>query len=691
MHKPPSTPHSVRRDDPPQRRGVHPIQSVIRHRWIALALLAAVALIAIPVLASLQSPVFFAESVFMVSPVTKNPGEDREFALPRYGEFVNQQLLLVVREDVCLDALDRLGEARSAWRRDGESMRDAAVRLSRALQVSRIPETSYVAVGLEASREEGLVVVVNAVMEAYLDRAKGQTLYGLDARTEILKRRVSELQDEIRAKTDQLSRWSKELGVPTMESAMLSPMIDEMERSQRDAKARRVAAEARLGGVEARYQVLKEANTADRTVLVPDAELLQVRTVLLARKSELKAKLFGLTPEHEGRKAIESEIGEIDAELQREEKAALDRQIRLAASKLEEARANGLVLAQAELAEAKRYEQVVGQELAELKEKVFRLYPESQGLQQEVDRLRRQLGIVQERLDAMRLETHAPGFVQLAMPASMTEVPPGRRTLKGIVLLAGLAAFLVVMVPVTLDLIRDRVRSDSDVEGAVISIPLWKGNRDNEPAAGDQLRRLALALDRERRLHNRASFVFTSVLPGAGTSQIVLDLARELREVGVSVLAIEANPMRPDPRFAGAPGRPGLALGLDRGARIADLIIPSDGDLPERISIGSPEGRTNLPGLEKLDALLAQATERYAAVLIDAPPILQSADAEFLASRAQAVVLIVEAERTPVASLNRATRILRQAGANLVLTVMNRVRMWRDQGHKSAIAFLQSP
>jgi succinoglycan biosynthesis transport protein ExoP len=681
---------SIAGDAPSSRRMVRPLHSIIRHRWVALSLAAAVAVAAIPVLAKLRRPVYRAESVFMVSPATKSPGEDRESLLPRYAEFVNQQLLLVNREDVCLEALDRLGNARSAWQGPDESMQEAAARLSASLQVSRVPSTTYVAVGLNSARRDGLVDILNAVMKAYMDRAKVQTHYGLDARSEAVGRRVTELQDEIRAKSDQLARWAKDLDIPSMEPGMLARLIEETQRIPGEAQERRIAAEARLAGVEARYKVLKEATAADRTVLVPDAELLQIRTVLLGRRNELKAKLFGLTGEHEGRKAVESEIADIDSELAREEKSALDRQIRLAASKLEESRANELVVAQAEVADAKRYEQVVGEQKGALREKILRVYSDSQVIQQEVERQRRQLGIAQERLDAMRLETQAPGYVQLVTSAALSEVPSDRRLLKGVGAMAGLALFLVFVVPIVMDLMRDRVRSDSDVEGAALAIPQWKGDRSSDPVVGDQLRRLALALDRERRIHNRSAFVFTSVLPGAGTTQLVLDIARELGEFGVSALAIEANALKPDARFS-PNGHPGLCAGMSKGIRASEMVVLGDEALPDRIAVGATEGRTTLSGLEKIDSFLGQVLGRYQAVLIDAPPILKSADAEYLASRGQAVVLVVEAERTPIADLDRANRILRQAGANVVLTVMNRARRWKDQGQSSAVALAEQP
>jgi succinoglycan biosynthesis transport protein ExoP len=223
----------------------------------------------------------------------------------------------------------------------------------------------------------------------------------------------------------------------------------------------------------------------------------------------------------------------------------------------------------------------------------------------------------------------------------------------------------------------------------VISIPTWKGDRDADPAVGDQLRRLALALDRERRMNNRAAFVFTSVLPGSGTTELVLDVTRELGKIGVSALAVEANAFKPDPRYC-ANGHPGLAVGMPRGIAADEMVNISNENLPDRIAIGATEGRTTLSGLDKFDALLGDILKRYQAVLIDSPPILQSSDAEFLATHGQAVVLVVEADRTPVAAMEKANRILRQDGAHVILTVMNRARNWKDQGHHDSVVAAES-
>ena len=668
------------------RKGIHPVQSVIRHRWIALSVIGAAVLAVGPAISMLRRPSFVAEAVLMVSPVTKTL-EDRESALPRYTEYVNQQAMMVSREDVSMEALDRLGDGRSRWQLAGESLRDTALRLSLSLKVTRVPETSYISVSIERSHREGLADLINAVVKAYLDRAKTQAMSGVDTRTEVLTRRVADLQDEIRIKTDQLTTMSKELGVPGMDNTMLTPLMTEMDRARREAETRRVQAEARLAGVDARFKVLS-ANQADRSTLDPDPELLQLRTLLLARKGDLRSKLLGLTPEHEGRKSVEAAIEEIDAELKREEKAALERQIRAAIAKLEETRDQERSLAQAELAQAKKYEEVIAQETAALNEKLLRLFPEAQGVRQEVDRLRAALGTAQGRLDSLRLEPYAPGFVQLVMPAAVSEVSTAQRAMKGVALLVAAALFMAVAAPVVFDMARNRVRGAEDLEGVVISIPAWKGDRRRDPGFCDQLRRLTLALDRQRRLHNKSAFVFTSVLPGGGTSQLVLDVAGELGKFGVMALAIEANALKPDPKYR-VNGHPGLAVGMSKGIRASEMVNLGDGELPDRIGVGPTEGRTTLAGLEKIDSFLGQVLGRYQAVLIDAPPILQSADTEYLASRGQAVVLVVEEDRTPVSEVERANQILHHVGANVVLTVMNRSRRWKDQGPTSSVALTE--
>lgn len=70
--------------------------------------------------------------------------------------------------------------------------------------------------------------------------------------------------------------------------------------------------------------------------------------------------------------------------------------------------------------------------------------------------------------------------------------------------------------------------------------------------------------------------------------------------------------------------------------------------------------------------LLRQAKERYDCIVIDCPPIASDGSAAFLASRASAVILVVEAERLRREVIQRAVAQLEDAGANILGAVLNK-------------------
>lgn len=71
--------------------------------------------------------------------------------------------------------------------------------------------------------------------------------------------------------------------------------------------------------------------------------------------------------------------------------------------------------------------------------------------------------------------------------------------------------------------------------------------------------------------------------------------------------------------------------------------------------------------------VLQEAAAQYDVVLIDAQPLMISADTEYLARNADATVLIVESSRTKRGHLTRAARLLERLAVPGVSVVLNRV------------------
>jgi uncharacterized protein involved in exopolysaccharide biosynthesis/MinD-like ATPase involved in chromosome partitioning or flagellar assembly len=679
---------------PPSSRKINVAQSIRRHKLMCFLIFLSVAVLAVPVvyLRSGRS-IYFTESILDVSPIVpKNLIEDRELQLPRYEEFVNQQLSTIVRQEVALEALERMKEQHVAWQWPGEPNRSAADRLSFSLVVKRVPNTTYLSVGMEGSQPGGLAEVVNAVVSAYLQRLKNQLFYDLGLRLEALNKHKLELQEEIRIKTELLARWAKELGVIGIDNRTADdPAARAQERTFVDIRTRRIEAEARLASIELRHEQLRKADLTPeaRAQLSTDVELNTRRAALLARKTELKTKLVGLTPEHEGRSAIDRAIASLDAELERADREALGRikealEFRRAAKFVEEFQA-----AELDVQQTKRLEETLNTEADAEGGRTARLnshYYEIQGIRQDADRLNRQLAAVEDRLDLTKLDFQSPGPVHLVAPAITPDAPIKRSMFSIVAFFVMAAVGLSLGIPMIMDTTDQHVRNPADVELCLRKRPLgWILERtpEVESFVRDQMRRIALSLDRERRLFNRFHFAFTSLRSGGGTTRLVLDLARELRAIGCRVLVIEANALKPDPRLAPMIGRPGLANVLAGEARIEDAVIPARETLPDLVPIGDTGGKKFLPGCRNLSSLLTGLFSRYEIVLVDAPPILVSSDAELLAGVTHAAILVVESETTLIGELGRGIQILRQIGPPLIQVVLNRVRGYSGHGYYS--------
>src|SRR5262245_9530884 len=306
-----------------KHRRINILKSFLRHKRVAFFSVLLIVAVAEPILyVRSVRPVFRSEALLVVAPVMlKNVIEDRQYEVPRFDELVNEQISLVQRDEVALDALSRLQADRGGWLRPGESRRDAAARLSASLLVKRVPDSTYISIALEANEPNGLAPTVNAVVDAYLARVKGKGFYGQEVREETLYQRRAELQEEIRKKTEQLSNWAKDLGI-SFDRPVDAAATDNKILS--DAKARLAETESRAGAVKIRNEVMRQADlTAEaRDLSSKDPELLALKTILLPRRSELKAKALGLTDEHQGRKEIARLIAEIDQDLERSEKVA---------------------------------------------------------------------------------------------------------------------------------------------------------------------------------------------------------------------------------------------------------------------------------------------------------------------------------------------------------------------------------
>lgn len=166
----------------------------------------------------------------------------------------------------------------------------------------------------------------------------------------------------------------------------------------------------------------------------------------------------------------------------------------------------------------------------------------------------------------------------------------------------------------------------------------------------------------------------TSPRRGEGRSYAVSNLAVVFSQLGQRTLLIDADLRHPSQHDIFALGRNGLGLSdllagrgsaecIRRVEEFADLSVLPAGTLPpnplELLSRG------------KFDALLSDFASSYDIVLLDTPSGLTSSDAQTVAARAGASLLIARKDMTPFSEAEFLRQMLTAVGCRVVGAVLN--------------------
>jgi capsular exopolysaccharide synthesis family protein len=163
---------------------------------------------------------------------------------------------------------------------------------------------------------------------------------------------------------------------------------------------------------------------------------------------------------------------------------------------------------------------------------------------------------------------------------------------------------------------------------------------------------------------------------GEGTTTVALGLAMALaKERDARVLLVEGNFRSPS--FSSV-----LPLTSEVGA----LDFAAGRATPEALATRLEQlnlsviaaGAALRPdaNVEVIEVLVGRLQSQFDFIVIDAPPVNSYADASVLATKIDGVILVVEADRTPVAEAEAAKRQLDRVGARILGVVLNRRRSY---------------
>jgi capsular exopolysaccharide synthesis family protein len=164
-----------------------------------------------------------------------------------------------------------------------------------------------------------------------------------------------------------------------------------------------------------------------------------------------------------------------------------------------------------------------------------------------------------------------------------------------------------------------------------------------------------------------------------GATTVALGLATTLaKDRDARVLLVEANLRTPAIDRALATGADGgLADFLQGRQPVESVVSRIDSANFSVVSAGKlTNGTAQAIDFDLLGDMFARLRPEYDFVVIDSPPVNQYADASVLASKVDGVILVVEADRTPLAEAEAAKRQLERVGARILGVVLNRKRSY---------------
>jgi len=270
--------------------------------------------------------------------------------------------------------------------------------------------------------------------------------------------------------------------------------------------------------------------------------------------------------------------------------------------------------------------------------------------------------------------------VHLFQPARPPLGPEPSKAHRLLLMLFPISILMGIGAAVAFDLLDPHLYTGDDVEAVMGFSPVGVLLDDREVTQlvyDECTLRLAAGIDHAAHAAGVRTFVVTGVASGAGTTTIVGHLGSTLAKLGRKTLTIDASGNTNPVAYA--------TVNLSDATRRSDFagedapITGTGTELQSTVVTQALNSKITPLATSFMAKAFQELTNEYDIVLIDAAPLLTSAETEYLARFADVTILVGESARTKKAELKRAARLLERLNVGGVAVIINKVGLLRAE------------
>jgi len=674
---------------------LHPVATLLNHLRLIVVVTGVLTLIFGAVVLFKVRPTYLSEAAIEVnllySRLLTYDHEKQFSSRTQYTDFVHTQVSYIVGFENVMATLNSLDLSQTALATDEEEEEsDTFFRFIKMLRVEPVKDTHLISIAVEDNQPDGLAILANTLVDSYMARMEAVELGKNDSRVQHLRDELERKRNGLKAKQDQLTSYSLNLGTLNM-SRETNPHDDSL-ATLRDALnlaiVDRVEAENTYLGLKDWVGSVSELGVAPlvEELVNADPSTVEMKNRTIQTNEELDRESAIITPNHPNHKRLEMNaerskkyLESMIAETRRNASAILTDKM-----KLENERE--LLTAQSNFVTALKNEQDVREhyerELATLKQ-VIPPFLKARQLIAEIENDEFRITQVESRLEELIIEAKEPGRIHIQSRARDPILPTKDRRKLFLAMAGFLALTIALLLAFVMDYFQPSVIDPKHMSIIIGSRPTGmlphrvQGNfchlirEDPDCYHSDLFRRMMPRIFKGIMTTEKPQILAVmSLTQGEGVTSFALNCMSHFQRVGhpFGLLEIASGPSKFTQTIEpwGLQEEP-----LDTPFSDSFPLVMHAGSGLECYHFQRSCGKEGLSDPEQLRPFLQSLASRTGCLLIDTPPLFENSEAEVVCQLADTVILLVNGPRIASRALSRGMTLLEELGVQKCAVIAN--------------------